>query len=184
MAFFYITDHQLRILHAKSQHFLSSGLASAPFQSKTSFVAKQLSISEMNGGVWLQAYVPDVAFKRFELKFWDWSQIEDLLKETISGFTKTHIMMYLLSFYRVFPWFFVSQQYFMLNFHLFWLQYLMITHNTKENHNGNNHISNTDIQNQFFLLFAPGWINLNLLFYIQIAIFWGKFGYFSKWCRS
>ena len=41
-------------------------------------MAIQLSISDLDGGVWLQTYV---TFKRFELKLWDWSQIEDFLKE-------------------------------------------------------------------------------------------------------
>ena len=86
--FFYLRAYLLRFLHAKFQHFLSSGLGSTSFLFETPFEAFQLFISDMNGGVSLQT---SVTFKRFELGCWDWSQIEDFLKEIILGSRKKNI---------------------------------------------------------------------------------------------
>ena len=64
--------YYLQLFHAKFQHLKSNSLASITFSSKKPHLAKQLFISDLNGGLPLYTYI---VFQLFELKFWGWTQI-------------------------------------------------------------------------------------------------------------
>ena len=54
----------------------------------------------MDGGLSLQTYI---TFKRIELELWDWSQIEDFLKEIILSSRKKASYAAFITIFHVFP---------------------------------------------------------------------------------
>ena len=114
-----------RFFHAKFQHSRSSSLASTSFWSKEPFFSFQFFILDIDGDLSLKTYITS---KRFELELWDWSQIEDFLKEIIVGSRKNHTKLHLLRFFMFFPWFFLFKQHLLLKIHLLPSWDLIIIH--------------------------------------------------------